>query len=136
MAKHKLKSDCVHELTGDQVYNYGVGYRFCAKCGKKVVTKSKFNSKKTEYNGKIYDSKREANYAAKLDLEIKAGIVDYYHEQMPLRYIGGGCLKIDFIVFNSDKSVRYVDAKGKKTAMYMAKKRIVEATYPIKIEEV
>jgi hypothetical protein len=55
---------------------------------------------------------------------------------VPLRYKGGGKLILDFIVFNVNGSVEYIDVKGSITAMYLAKKRIVEATYPIKIKEV
>jgi hypothetical protein len=104
--------------------------------GEKVKKAHKYGAIRTIYNGKEYPSKREANYAAYLDLQVKAGIVAYYLEQIFLRYKGGGKLIIDFLVFYTDGRVEYIDAKGKRTALYLAKKRIVEATWPIKIREV
>jgi hypothetical protein len=109
----------------------------CEICHKQKTEKeNKYGAKRTTYNNREYHSAKEAKYAAKLDLKIKAGIVSYYLEQVPLRYKGGGKLILDFIVFNVDGSVEYIDVKGSITAMYLAKKRIVESTYPIKIKEV
>ncbi len=98
--------------------------------------RSKYGNIRTEYNGRMYASKKEAHYAARLDLLIKCGEIKYYLQQVPLVYPGGGKLVIDFIIFYANHGVEYVDVKGTITAMYKAKKRIVEAIYPIKIKEV
>lgn len=98
--------------------------------------RSKYNSKKTEYNGVRYDSIKEARYAQELDLRVKAGEVVFFLRQVPLHLPGGVTYRVDFQEFHSDGTVHFVDVKGMKTQMYIAKKKMVEATYPIIIEEV
>ena len=43
--------------------------------------RNKFNATKAEYNGYIYDSKKEASYAMELDWMIKAGEVERFERQ-------------------------------------------------------
>ena len=110
------------------------------KVGKKG---NKYNAKKTEYNGRVFDSKKEADFAkrlawlrhAKKENE-RVTMVEY---QVPLtikvnqvhicRYI------CDFVIKYADKRVEYVDVKGYRTAIYKLKKRLVEAQYRIIILE-
>lgn len=106
-------------------------------------TMSKYNSKKTEYNGFIYDSKKEANYAQTLDLLKKAlgkDRVAYYEQQIPYVCVVNGkkicTYKADFKVVYDDGRIEIVDVKGFKTAIYRLKKKLVEAIFCIKIIEV
>lgn len=55
--------------------------------------------------------------------------------QVPL-HIGVVRYVVDFVRFDADGTVHFVDVKGHKTDMYKMKKRMVEAEYPITIEEV
>ena len=43
--------------------------------------------------------------------------------------------RIDFVVFWSDGNVTFEDVKGVRTPQYITKKKMVEALYPIEIEE-
>ena len=95
----------------------------------------KYHARKTEYNGYLYDSKKEAEFAEKLDLSgLHAGTVLYYLSQVPFRLPGRVVYRADFQVFYSDGSVHYYDVKGFDTPMSLLKRKQVEALYPVKIE--
>jgi hypothetical protein len=96
----------------------------------------KFGAKPTEYDGKRYASKREARFAAELDMLRRAGKVVMYLEQVPLRLPGKSKYVVDFVVFYDDGTVRFVDVKGVETQMFRLKKRQVEELFPITIEVV
>lgn len=112
---------------------------------KKINKKrNKYNAKKTEYNGRVYDSKREADYAKHLEYlrhaKNKAERVDTVNYQVPYNvYVKSTHVFTyfaDFEVTYADGRVEVVDAKGFKTAVYLLKKKCVEAFYKIKIKEV
>ena len=99
--------------------------------------KSKYGNKKTEYKGMIFDSKKEANYCATLDLLKKASKeedrVVSYERQVPFQ-ITLNEKKIckyyaDFIVLYADGRKEIVDVKGYRTALYKLKKKLVEAQF-------
>lgn len=71
-----------------------------------------------------------------MELRKKSGDIVFFLRQVPFHLAGGVRYVVDFVTFNKDGSVHFVDAKGMKTPMYIAKKKIVEATYPIQIEEI
>ena len=96
----------------------------------------KFNAKRTEHNGVSYASKKEAGYAAELDLRVKAGEVLFYLTQIPFRLPGRIKSVCDFLEFRSDGTAVFVDTKGYKTREYITKKKMVEELYPITIVEV
>lgn len=98
--------------------------------------KNKFGAVKTEYNGRCYDSKAEARYAANLDLLQRVGKVSYWLPQVPIPLPGKTTYRVDFQIFEPDGRVRYVDVKGVETQVFRLKKRQVEALYPIVIEVV
>ena len=100
------------------------------------IRRHKFNAVKTELDGINFDSKKEAKYYIELKLRIKSGEVIFFLRQVPFDLPGKVKYRIDFQEFHSDGTVHFVDVKGKKTDMYIAKKKIVEALYPIEIEEV
>ena len=100
------------------------------------IRKHKFNAVKTELDGINFDSKKEARYYTELKLRMKAGEVVFFLRQVPLDLPGKVKYRIDFQEFHSDGTVHFIDVKGKKTDMYIAKKKMVEALYPIEIEEV
>ncbi len=91
-----------------------------------------------------FQSQREANYYADLVLRRKAGEITDLRLQEPYalivqrpngqpRIVGEWLADFDY----RDASGRHiVDAKGVKTALYLLKKKIVEAAHDLTVEEV
>lgn len=109
--------------------------------------KSKYNvapKNQRTYKGKVYDSKLEKNYRAKLELMKKATklenrVVDI-QEQVPFEFVING-LKVctyllDFKVTFGDGRIEHIDTKGVITDIYRIKKKLMLACYGIKIKEV
>jgi hypothetical protein len=99
------------------------------------MIKHKFNAKITERDGIKFHSRKEAYYYDELKSKVEAGLVLFFHRQVPIDLPGGVKYRVDFLEFHSDGTVHYVDVKGYKTPEYKAKKKMVEAIYPITIEE-
>jgi hypothetical protein len=57
-----------------------------SKTTAKTLGENKYHNRRTLYNGVTYDSKKEARYAAQLDLRVKAGEIDFwlYHVRFPI----------------------------------------------------
>ncbi len=99
---------------------------------------SKYGNRKTEYAGNVYDSRKEAAYAAELDMlkraEDPAQRVTEYERQVSFDIIVGKqkiCRYVaDFVVMYADGRREVVDVKGFKTAIYKLKKKMFEACYP------
>ena len=53
------------------------------------------------YNGVLYASKKESLQAADLDLQVKAGEIDFWLRQVPIRLPGGKIYKVDFVTFKA-----------------------------------
>jgi len=111
------------------------------------MKKNKFNAKKTEYNGEVYDSKKEASYAHLLDIlkrskDPKDKVVSY-RRQVPFVAVVNGkkiCTYIlDFIVWYADERLEHIDVKGMKSGsayqMFRLKKKLIEALFSIEILE-
>ncbi len=96
----------------------------------------KYRAKPTETDGIRFASKKEAAYYQELKLRRVAGDILFFLRQTPLHLPGNVRYVVDFVTFNADGTVHFIDVKGMRTAMYITKKKIVEATYPIEIEEV
>jgi len=89
----------------------------------------------TERDGIRFDSKKEANYYDLLKVKQKAGAVLFFLRQVPFDLPGGVKFRVDFQEFYSDGTVRFIDVKGYRTKEYIARKKMVEALYPVVIEE-
>jgi hypothetical protein len=96
----------------------------------------KFSAIRTETDGIKFDSKKEAAYYTGLNLRVVTGDVVMFLRQTPFHLQGGVKYVCDFTVFLADGTVEFVDVKGFRTPQYKAKKKQVEAIYPIKIKEV
>lgn len=94
----------------------------------------KYHAKPTLLDGIRFASKKEARAYAQFKLEKEAGVVLFFLRQVPIHLPGGVKLVVDFVLFYTDGRVRFVDAKGVETESFKAKKRMVEALYPIEIE--
>lgn len=104
--------------------------------GKKT---NKYGNKKTEYSGRLYDSKKEANRAAELDVLVRGGVVRNWQAQPRFHFQYGGvkiCSYVaDFRVEYTDGTVDIEDVKGYKTDVYKLKKKMMKAFYGIEIKE-
>jgi hypothetical protein len=94
-----------------------------------VRLRHKFNARPTTALGRRYDSKREAAYAVQLEQEQRAGKVLGWLEQVPIR-LPGTRYVVDFVVFDADGLVRFVEVKGHETPAWRAKMRAVAELYP------
>lgn len=94
----------------------------------------KFGAVATMRDGMRFDSKLEARVYDRLRLAQEAGEVVFFLRQVPFHMPGGVRLVVDFQVFWANERVSFIDAKGMETESFKAKRRIVEATYPIEIE--
>ena len=97
--------------------------------------KHKFNAQKAERDGFKFHSKKEARFYDGLVLAQTAGEVVFFLRQVPFHLPGNVVYRVDFQVFHRDGTVRFVDVKGHRTADYIMKKKMVEALYPVTIEE-
>jgi hypothetical protein len=87
-------------------------------------------------DGITFDSKKEMNWYRHLMQYREANVVKYFLRQVPFHLPGGVVYRCDFMVVYCDGKVEYQDVKGMRTAMYILKKKQVEAIYPIKIREI
>jgi hypothetical protein len=120
-----------------------VSIRMTARQAAKLMgerARPKYGARITEYNGVKYHSNREAQYAAELDLLIRAGKVQYWVRQMDfvlhVEGIAIGKHVVDFRIADEHGQVRYVEIKGVDTALGRWKRKHAEAEYGIEIEVV
>lgn len=110
----------------------------------KGAGRNKFNAKKTEYDGRIFDSKAEADRAHQLWLLKLSGEVKTieYQPEFPIVINDKKVAKYvaDFRVTYRDGHVEIEDVKGLKKgaaySLFKLKKKIVEALYNIEIVEI
>lgn len=101
---------------------------------------SKYNAKKTEVDGYLFDSRAEARRYQELKILEQAGEITalelqpkfsvYVNRQHICNY------KADFRYLTRTGECVTEDVKGVKTAVYRLKKKLVEASYGIEITEV
>ena len=96
----------------------------------------KYNAKPVNIDGWHFPSTKEGRYYQELKLRVKAGEVLCFLRQVPIHLPGGVKMVVDFLEFHTDGSCHFVDVKGKRMRSYIDKKKMVEALYPIEIEEV
>jgi len=96
---------------------------------------NKYGAKRTEYNGRKYDSKFEAGVAMGLEARLKAGEITAIEPQFKVEmwaYRENGLPafkvshKIDFRVTNKDGSYELIEAKGIETADYKMRRKFLE----------
>lgn len=108
----------------------------CSDCGVKIGDRfNKYGAKRTEFNGKIYDSKFEASTAQQLELRKRAGDIKDYDTQYRVdiwiyREDGTQAFlvrhKVDFRVHERDGSYTLLEAKGVETADYKFRRKCLE----------
>lgn len=97
---------------------------------------SKYHAVMEECQGIKFQSKKEAKYFRELQARVFAGEVKYFLRQVPFELVGGVKYRVDFMEVWNDGSIHWIDVKGFKTQTYRMKRRMVEASYPVKIIEV
>lgn len=95
----------------------------------------KYGNRKTEVDGKVYDSAKEAKRHGELVLLQKAGEIYSWAEQVTFLLPGGVKYRADFVVLNKDGTFTVEDAKGMPTKEYLIKKKLM-ASMGIEIKEV
>lgn len=107
----------------------------CKSCGWKHGTTNKYGAKKTEYNGKKYDSKFEAGVAQELDLRLKGKdileVIPQYKVEIPVHCPDGTLAftvyhKVDFRIKHRDGSYELCEAKGVETDDYKWRRKLLE----------
>ena len=100
------------------------------------LLKHKFKAKVTETDGIRFSSQKEAKRYSNLKMLQTVGEVVFFLRQVPFHLPGGVKYICDFLIFWTNGTVTIEDVKGFKTESYKAKKKMVEALYPIEILEV
>jgi hypothetical protein len=87
--------------------------------------KNKYNAKRSVYKGISYDSTGEANYAATLDLRIKAGEIHHWERQVKIDIPINGkpwrSLRVDFKVYITPTVYEFHEYKGKSLPTFEMK---------------
>ena len=99
------------------------------------IPRHKFRSQITEVDGIKFRSKKEAHYYKQLRMLQRNGDVIFFLRQVPFYLAGDTKYVCDFVEFRKDGTVHFIDVKGFRTPQYIEKKKMVEATYPVIIEE-
>ena len=103
----------------------------------------KYRNIPTIYNGRRYDSKKEAGYAKWLDVyklavNPKDRVVVWF-PQVPFKFRCGTKMIVDFLVCYADGRWELHDTKGgqaTKTQVYRIKKKMLKHEYGLDIKEV
>lgn len=98
--------------------------------------KSKYRANKISIDGHTFDSQKEADYYCELKIRLQAGQINGFCIQPTFILAPKLKYKADFIVFNKDNSTEIIDVKGVKTKEYIAKKKVFEDKFNLKITEV
>lgn len=102
----------------------------------KANKKSKYRAQKTSIDGHTFDSKKEADYYCELKNRLRASDIKGFCLQPTFILAKGLKYKPDFIIFNNDNTTEIIDVKGIKTKEYIAKKKMFEDKYNLKIKEI
>lgn len=129
--------------------------RHNAKLGAKMPAhmpapqKSKYKNVRTNIGGEVFDSKREAEYWLLLKARVEQGEISSLQRQVkfplyapviwghgPDEWVEVSSYVADYVYRDKANNQHVVDAKGKKTQMYLLKKKWLELQDDVKIEEV
>lgn len=95
------------------------------------------------FNGKVYHSKKEAEFAQELFLRQKARNIDFWLEQVPFSLPGDTVYRLDFMTFQHEVigeellwEIMFVEVKGYRTRLGEIKRKQCEQLYGISIEVV
>jgi len=92
-------------------------------------TRSKYGAKRTEYGGREYASRLEANCAAQLDRLKAAGLVTEWEPQVRFDLGSGLKYTADFVVHYAKGQPRTIDSKGLETPDFKVRRKLFEERY-------
>ena len=98
--------------------------------------KSKYRSYKVSVDGHTFDSQKEADFYCNLKLQLQAKEINGFCLQPIFMLAPGLKYKADFIIFHKNGQSEVVDVKGFKTKEYIAKKKVFEDKFNLKITEI
>jgi len=106
----------------------------------KAKKKSKYGNKKVEYDGHKFDSIKEKNRYANLQILLKAGLIKDLQLQVPFELNEGGTHSLKYVADFSyqDTTTGQIiteDTKGMQTTVYKKKKKLMQKIYGITIKE-
>ena len=101
-----------------------------------AILRHKFRAKPCEDDGIKFASLKERKRYRELKFLQEKGEILFFLRQVPFHLQAGVKYVCDFVVFWTSGEVTIEDVKGIKTDMYILKKKMVEAIYPITITEV
>lgn len=108
---------------------------------------NKYGAKKTEFDGIVFDSRKEASRYAELKLMQRAGEIRDLKLQVPFELIpkqeeNGRIVEravkyiADFVYTDRDGQMVVEDAKGMRTDVYKLKKKMMRWLWGIDVKEV
>lgn len=82
---------------------------------------TKYRNVKKNYNGFLFDSQKEANKAAELDMLVKSKAIKGYEKQVKEALMGQNGTKVchyycDFLLLHNDGTKEFLEIKSKVTA--------------------
>lgn len=97
-------------------------YRYC-----------KYGNRASDYNGFIYDSGFEADYARELDMRLKAKDIKDWQKQVKVEIKIGDMhicnYYVDFEIAHNDGSFELIEVKGMETQLWRLKRKLLEAVW-------
>lgn len=94
-------------------------------------TKGKYGNQTKNYNGRNYDSIREANLAEELDWRVKAGeikeVIPQYKISLDVNGKHIANYYVDFKCIMADDSVQFIEYKGMELETWRLKWKLLEA---------
>lgn len=106
----------------------------------KPLKKHKYNAKKTEVEGIVFDSAKEAKRYKELQMLLKAGEIGLLELQVEYELNVGGTHSLkyvaDFVYILKTGEKIVEDAKGFKTKEYLKKKKLMKKVLGIEIKEI
>ena len=95
---------------------------------------AKYRAKRTEYGGKWYPSKKQAENAAKFMALVGEGKpYKAYLEEIPFRLPGGSVHRVDHLLLTWDDKAEWYETKGRDLEVGRLKRNMVSAIYHITI---
>lgn len=94
---------------------------------------NKYYNIKKEYKGRVYHSKKEADYACELDLLQRANEIKWWIPQYKVDLSVNDSkicsYKLDFKVCHKDNSIELIEVKGYETDAWKLKWKLLNAIY-------
>lgn len=94
---------------------------------------AKYGNRASDYNGYVYDSALEADYARELELRVKAKDIKSWRRQVKCEINIGDIhicnYYVDFEIEHNDESFELVEIKGMETEVWRLKRKLLEAVW-------